>query len=324
MIWLFLVALLLLSWFVYRRRANRRLVRPPVLDETGRPYDRIEVRLSDGHTVPLIDTGPGPAGLSAPAILLIPGADGMRETWRFQIPVLARRYRVLAPDLRTEIPGGATFDLFCRDAGEILDARGVSDAVIVGQSLGGAIALRFAVLDPERTRALVIANSLARVSYDHVGLNRTLLVPVAMATTRYLPTVAARWFARLWSRLEVWMFDGSPGSERVIDYALWTGPRTVPARVSAARVDLLKDEDLRPGLAAIRAPTLVMKGPRDRYVPVAWSREIADLIPRSRYAEVPGTGHVAHISMPDTFNRILLDWLDEIGHTADFGRPTRE
>lgn len=311
MTWLLLAALLLLSWFVYRVRANRRLVRPPVLDEEGQPYERFEVRLSDGSTVPLIDTGSGPA------IMLIPGADGMRETWRYQIPVLARRFRVLAPDLRTDIPDRATFDLLCRDAGEILDARGASDAVVVGQSLGGAIALRFAVLDPERAAGLVVANSLARVSYAHVGLNRTLLVPVAMATTRYLPTVLARWFARLWSRLEVWMFDRSPGSKRVIDYALWTGPRTVPARVSGARVDLLKGEDLRPRLKEIRAPTLVVKGPRDHYVPPAWSREIAGLIPRGRYVEVPGTGHVSHISMPDTFNRILLDWLDEIGVTAD-------
>lgn len=316
MISLLLVALLL-SWFVYRLRANRRLVRPPVLDEEGRPYERFEARLSDGSTVALIDTGSGAANLPGPAILLIPGADGMRETWRYQIPVLARRFRVVAPDLRTTVPADATFDLFCRDAWELLDARGVSGAVIVGQSLGGAIALRFALLYPERVRGLVVANSLARVSYEHVGLNRTLLVPVAMATTRYLPTVAARWLARLWRRLEVWMFDRSPGSERVIDYALWTGPRTVPARVSNARVDLLRGEDLRPRLAEIRAPALVVKGPRDHYVPPAWSREIAGLIPGARYVEVPGTGHVSHIAMPDTFNRILLDWLDEIGVTAD-------
>jgi pimeloyl-ACP methyl ester carboxylesterase len=291
--------------------ANRRLVRPPVLDEDGRPYDDLEVRLSDGTTVPLIDTGAGPA------MLLIPGADGIRQTWRYQIPALARRFRVLAPDLRTEVPDGATFDRFCRDAEEILDARGVGHAVVVGQSLGGAIALRFAVLHPERVRALVVANSLARVDYEHVGLNRTLLVPVAMATTRYLPTFLATWFARLWGRLDIWLFDGSPGSRRVIDYALWTGPRTVPPRVSAARVDLLKGKDLRPQIAGLGVPTLVVKGPLDRYVPVAWSREIADLIPGARYVEVPDTGHVSHISMPDIFNRILLDWLDEIGCTAD-------
>ena len=70
--------------------------------------------------------------------------------------------------------------------------------------------------------------------------------------------------------------------------------------------------DLRPELAAIRAPTLVIKGPRDHYTPPAWSEEIADLIPGARYVTIPGTGHCSHISMPGSFNRALIDWLNGI------------
>lgn len=309
MIWWLLAGLLLIGWLRYRSRANRRIHRPPVLDEQGQPYDVAHVRLSDGVTVPLIDVGEGPA------VLLVPGADGIRQTWRYQIPELARTHRVLAPDLRTEIPAGATFDRLARDLDEILDDRGVQRAVVVGQSLGGAIALRFAASRPGRVGGLAVVNSLARVSYGHVGLNRTLFVPVAMATTRYLPTPLARWFGRLWSRLEIWVFDASPGAERVIDYALWTGPRTVPPGVSSRRVELLKGTDLRPELPAIEAPTLVVKGAHDTYVPVAWSKEIAGAIPGARYVEVPGTGHCAHISMPETFNRILIGWIDGIGES---------
>lgn len=300
---------LLAGWLTWRVWANRRLVRPPILDPEGRPYESVEVELSDGSSVPLTDTGEGDA------VLLIPGADGVRETWRFQVPVLAVRYRVLAPDLRSRVPSDATFDRFCRDAIDILDAREVRTAVVVGQSLGGAIALRLAALHPERVRALVISNSLTRIDYGHVGLNRTLLVPVAMVTTRYLPTFLARWCGRLWSRLSVWVFDASPGRQRIIDYVLTTGPRTVSPGVSGARVDLLLGQDLRPQLGDLDVPTLVIKGPLDTYVPVAWSREIADLVPGARYEEVPGTGHVSHISMPDEFNRILLDWLDGLEAT---------
>ena len=305
MIWI--AAALLLAWLIYRTRANLRIRRPPVVDEGGRPYERHDVTLSDGETVPLIDSGSGPA------ILLIPGADGIRETWRYQVPVLARRHRVLAPDLRCSVPAGATFERLWRDALEVLDARGVANAVVIGQSLGGAIALALAAARPERVRGLVIANSLARVGYQHVGLNRTLLVPVAMATTRYLPTVLARWCARAWCRLEVWIYDSSPGWRQLIDYALWTGPRTVSPRVSSARVALLKREDLRPSLGGIVAPTVVVKGPRDSYVPVAWSREIAGLVPGATYREIAGTGHCSHVSMPETFNAVVLAWLDDTG-----------
>lgn len=306
-----LAVALVALWLVYRVWANRRLVRPPVLDETQRPYEIVDFTLSDGHGVPLLDAGEGPA------VLLIPGADGIHQTWRYQIPALAHRYRVLSADLRSSVPEGASFDLFCRDIVELLDARGVQRAVVVGQSLGGAIALRLAVRNPERVRALVAANSLARVSYRHVGLNRTLLVPLAMATTRYLPTPLARMFGRLWSRLAVWVYDDSPGTERVIDYVLYTGPRTVPPRVSGARVKLLKGEDLRPTLRRIEAPALIVKGPRDAYVPVAWSREIAGLVPGGEYVEVPGTGHCSHISMPDAFNTSVLEWLERGEQSPD-------
>lgn len=299
-----LAGALVAAWLVYRVRANYRLVRPPVLDEAQRPYEIVDFTLSDGHGVPLLDAGEGPA------ILLIPGADGIHQTWRHQVPAFARRYRVLSADLRSQVPKGASFDLFCRDLVELFDDRGVERAVVVGQSLGGAIALRLAVRNPERVRALVVANSLARVSYRHVGLNRTLLVPLAMATTRYLPTPLARMFARLWSRFAVWVYDDSSGAERVIDYVLYTGPRTVPPGVSGARVKLLKGEDLRPSLPQIEAPALIVKGPRDAYVPVTWSREIAGLIPDGTYAEVPSTGHCSHISMPDEFNTTLLEWLE--------------
>ena len=183
--------------------------------------------------------------------------------------------------------------------------------LLLGQSFGGAIAMRFAVRFPDRVAALVLSNTLAHVGYDHVGLNRTLLAPVAMATTRYLPTALSRWMARLWSWLEVWIFDASPGRERVIDYALWTGPRTVASSVSRVRVRLLKRMDLRGQIRTIRAPVLVLKGPRDHYVPPSWSHEIVSLVPGAEYREVPGTGHCSHLSMPASFNGAMMGWLQE-------------
>ncbi len=292
---------------------NRRLVPPPVLGRDGQPIPEHSLDLSDGEAVSCLAVGP-----SAPAgtLLLIPGADGIKETFRFQIPVLAARYRVLCATLRSHFAPGDTLDRMVDDATELADRFDAGRLILVGQSLGGAIAMRFAVRHPERVQALVLINTLARVGYEHVGLNRTLLAPLAMATTRYLPTWLGRSLARRWSRLEVWIFDASPGSERVIDYALWTGPRTVPASVSSARVDRLEATDLRPQLGAIQAPTLVLKGPRDHYVPPVWAREVASLIPGARYEEVSGTGHCSHVSMPGSFNRCLTAWLDEVVEAA--------
>jgi len=310
--------LVALVGFAYARLVlarNRNLVPPPVLGIDGRPLREHTLTLSGGEEVTFVDAGPGNRDREhdepdRPTVLMLPGADGIKETFRFQIPALASRYRVVSATLRSRFAQDDTLDRMVADALELADRVTEGPLILVGQSLGGAIAMRFTVLHPERVQALVVCNSLARISYEHVRLNRALLTPVAIATTRYLPTVLGRALARLWSRLEVWIYDASPGSERVIDYAMWTGPRTVPSSVSGARVDLLKATDLRPQLAAVRVPTLVLKGPRDHYVPPAWSHEIAALIPGARYEEIPGTGHCSHVSMPAGFNHLLLNWLD--------------
>lgn len=295
------------AWNRLATYRNNRLVRPPVLDPDGLPYVSNRLQLSDGEVVSWIEAGEGPA------MLLIPGADGMKETWRFQVPELARRYHVVSADLRSRFPDPASFDRFADDAVELLNHLDIESAIVVGQSLGGAIAIRLATRYPERVRGLVLANTLARVSYEHVGLNSTLLAPVAVAANRYLPTGAARRLGRLWSRHDVWIYDSSPGWERVVDYALWTGSRTEPPQISGRRIRLLGQEDLRPELAEIRVPALVLKGPLDTYTPAAWARDIADRIHDARYVEIEDTGHCSHISMPGEFNRELVAWLDEIG-----------
>jgi len=294
-------------WAMSRR--NRRLARrrPPIRDQDGAPLPEREFRYSDGVSVSCVDAGEGPP------VVLVPGADGIKETFRYQVPSFSERYRVISADLRGEFPADATFDRFADDLLELTERLGTGPVLLLGQSLGGAIAMRFAARHPERVRGLVLCNTLTRVSYEHVGLNRTALTPLAMATTRYLPTPLARLAADLWCRERVWIFEDSPGCEKVVEYALHTGPRTVPPRTSARRVGLLKGLDLRPELAGIGAPTLVVKGSEDRYTPPAWCREIAALIPDARYVEVPGTGHVSHVSSPGRFNRLVLDWLASVG-----------
>ena len=299
------------AWMRAMSRRNRLLVRPPMRDPTGRPYPTRLFEFSDGEEVLYVDAGEGEP------LLLIPGADGMKETWRYQLPAFTDRYRVITADLRSRFPESANFDCFADDAAELLDGLGIESAIVVGQSLGGAVAMRMASKYPSRIRALVLANTLARVSYEHVGFNATLLAPVAAAANRYLPTRAAERLGRGWSENDVWIYDASPGWKRVVDYALYTGSRTEPGHISGHRVKLLRSVDLRPQLPAIEVPTLVLKGPRDTYTPAEWAIEIAELIPDAEYVEVDDTGHCSHISMPDEFNRELLEWLDDLEGVED-------
>lgn len=311
------------GWARWMEARNVRRPRPPLRDAGG---DRIRFRsltLDDGAEVPFVDTGRGPP------MVLVPGADGVVETFRYQLPSFAERHRVVCAGLRSEFPGGRSdFDLLTDDLLRLVRARGTGPAVLLGQSLGSAVAIRFAVRYPKLVRALVVSGALARFSYEHVGLNRTGLIPLAQATTRYLPEPAARATAYLWCRAETWMFDDSPGRDKVVDYALRSGPRTVSSAVSSRRVDLFRGTDLRPQLGRVVAPTLVLAGERDAYTPPEWAREIASLLPDARYVEIPRAGHCAHVSTPGLYNAVVLDWtagvLDREGRDDEDEDQARE
>lgn len=300
------LALLLAGYTAWVRRRNRRLRRPPVRGADGLAYPSRRLVYTDGAEITYLDAGAGTP------IVMIPGADGMKETFRYQVPFLERRYRVIAADMRDRHEPDASFDRLADDVAELMDARGIQSAVVLGQSLGGAVAIRFATRYPARTRGLIISNSLTRITFEHLGLNRTGLIPLARFTTRYLPTAVSRAFGRLWSRAEVWVFDDSPGWANVVEYALWTGPRTVSATVSKGRVDLFRDVDLRAELPHVGAPTLVVRGDRDFYMPAGWWDDILESVPGSRSAEVAETGHCSHISMPGAFNQTIVEWIDGI------------
>ena len=302
------------GWWWAMTRRNAALVRPPVRDATGEALPVGLLEYSDGETVEYIDVGSGDP------LVWVPGADGPKETFRYQLPPFARRHRVICADLRREFAAGADFDRLVDDLVELLDGRGVERCVLIGTSLGSSISMRFASRFPERVRGIVLSNPVARLSYEHVGLNRAALIPLAMATTRYLPTRLSRDLARYWSRLGVWIFDDSPGRDALIEYALFTGPRTVPPTVSDRRVSRLRRIDLRSGLGDVAAPALVVKGPRDAYCPVDWALEIVELLPDAEYVSIPRTGHCSHISRPGAFNETLEEWLRRLG-TREDGAP---
>ena len=176
--------------------------------------------------------------------------------------------------------------------------------------------MRFTSLYPERVSRLILTNTLARLDMSHVGFNKTLLIPVARLTSRFLPEFMMRRLARFWGRLGVWVYDPSPGNERVIEYEL-ESPGRVPMSEGSTRMDTFRKLDLRDELKRITQPALVINGAVDTYTPTAWQREIAAQLPNSTFVEISDAGHLALISHAETFNEIILDWLAGLEDAAD-------
>src|ERR1017187_8617155 len=101
---------------------------------------------------------------SGPALLLIHGMGGTRESWKDVIALLAREYTVIAPDLPghgSSAPGAGDYSIGAHAAGlrDLLVALGHDRATLVGHSLGGGIAMQFAYQFPEMTERLVLVSS---------------------------------------------------------------------------------------------------------------------------------------------------------------------
>jgi pimeloyl-ACP methyl ester carboxylesterase len=265
------------------------------------------------------------AGSGDPPVVFVHGlgSAGYLE-WRFNLPVVARRHRVCAPDLpgfgrSDQPPDGYGIPLFARVVERYLDELG-EPPVLVGTSMGGRVVLEVALRRPELVRRLVLVNALGVVR-PSVGLFYPLVVlprvgegmlHVMREALHRLPSGAIREGAR---RLGV-----AGDLEQVLDDHYLVDLREMHAtegyrRAYAATVRALaRREAYRAGvlldrLAATRLPVLLIWGEGDRLLPLERAREALDRLPGARLVVIEGAGHAPQSERPDAFNRALEDFL---------------
>lgn len=184
-----------------------------------------------------------------------------------------------------------------------LDARGISRAALVGNSLGGAIAMLIAAENPERVTHLVLAapaTAEARIKWPVGMLRARRLGEAALATARR-PFVAYG--------LRHWLFaDGARVTDHAIDDA-WL-PLTVPGTRRAALAAIRSDRSRFHGLEErIRVRTLIVWGARDRLLSVGDGSRLAARIAGSRLVVLPDAGHLPQREQPVAFSRAVAPFL---------------
>ena len=235
-----------------------------------------------------------------PTLLLIHGMAGSSQTWRSVMPRLSEEFRVLAPDLlghgeSATPPGDYSLGGFASLLRDLLGALDIDHATIVGQSLGGGVAMQLAYQYPELAERLVLVSS--------GGLGREvswLLRALALPGTEYVMPVAFPGFVR-----EVG--DRIAG---VVESLGWRAPRVAEmwkayssltsVEHRAAFVRTLRAV-IDPGGQAINAtnrlylaaalPTLIVWGDQDPIIPVSHAIAAHDAIPGSRLEIFEGVGH---------------------------------
>lgn len=232
-------------------------------------------------------------------VLLLSGSLGSRlEMWDRLLPYLTPTRRVVRYDLRghgrsTTPPGDWTVTDLADDIAAILDHLQIERADVAGISLGGQTALAFALRHPDRLDRLVVANTGARIGSVESWTDRATTV-----REQGLEAIAD-------TVIDGWLTPPFATAHPEIRAALRESFLAADPEGYAACCLSLAHTDLRPQLAEIAAPTLVIASPGDKGTTTEVLRVIADGVPHATYAEVPGA-HLTAVESPDEFAASVL------------------
>jgi pimeloyl-ACP methyl ester carboxylesterase len=273
-----------------------------------------------GERIAYRDAGAGEA------LLLIHGMAGSSATWRAVIPELAKRYRVVAPDLlghgeSAKPRGDYSLGAFAAWLRDLLDELGIRQATVIGQSLGGGVAMQFTYQHRDYCQRLVLISS-GGLGPD---LNWILRILSAPGAELVLPVVAPQPVLNLGNKLGSWLTSAGIKSPRTGE--MWSAYCSLsdrPTRQAFLRT-LRSVVDYRgqavSALGKIHVshglPTLLIWGEQDRIIPVAHGYAAHEAVPGSRLEVLAGVGHFPHVEAPTAVVDILDDFIATTGRDAD-------
>jgi 4,5:9,10-diseco-3-hydroxy-5,9,17-trioxoandrosta-1(10),2-diene-4-oate hydrolase len=258
------------------------------------------------------------AGEGTPLVLLHALGESALD-WRWVLPALSRTHRVYAVDL----PGfgysgkpSAAYSpaFFARFVGAYLDALGLERAALVGNSLGGLVALRLALSEPARVSALGLVAS--------AGLGWAVTYALRLPTLPGYGEAAIVWgktplgaAQRAWLRVPLLFArpERVPAEWITEQTRIAQLPGFTEATISALRahVDLGgQREVLAEQLPHLEIPTLIVWGKRDRVFPYSQALEAVAYLRQGFLELLPDCGHLPQIEQPGRFATILGQFLD--------------
>jgi pimeloyl-ACP methyl ester carboxylesterase len=252
-----------------------------------------------------------------PAVVLVHGLGGFAESWRHTIAALAQRTTVYALDLPgfglSAKPGGPFhLSYFAQALHGFVDAMGLGQVSLVGHSLGGAVAVTYALTHPVRVERMALVGALVPgFAYDFSLTARIAALPAVgeMLTWCRIPGAYKASIARCFA---------TPMPDEV-DFLIEThyaARQNAEARacflatLRHVRADLGEHRDAyRRALATLDLPIFMIHGRQDRVVPPSHCAAAAAGLRRAGLRLVDRCGHFPHIEQADTVNAWLAEFL---------------
>jgi len=240
-----------------------------------------------------------------PVVVLVHGWACDRSFWRNQIEALSDVCRVLAPDLRghgaSSVPeDGYSLAQLAEDIHSMCHDLRAAPFVLVGHSMGGMVAQRYALDHPDDLAGLVlVATTAADPTKALVSRQIASASPVEGFRSAFL-RYSASWF--------------TPDSDPDLVLRVEERMLRTPEHVALKLVDAFGDMDVREELSTLHVPALVIGARGDASTLVDRSVELSQLIPGASLVTVDEAGHFVQLERPDEVNEALMAFLARLGH----------
>ena len=267
------------------------------------------VRVGD-FTWPYLEGGPR----GGTPLLLVHGFGGDKDNWAMLAPHLTDRYHVIIPDLvgfgdnaRVDT---VPYDIEAQTARliDFMNAVGIQQCHIVGNSMGGWIALQAALDHPGRLTTLTLVNNAGIVGKEESNLqklprtDKSPLVPESVGDLKQLMGFIAHKPRAIPGRFMDVVFEDRAQHSALLDKIFWT---------------IVADGDERPlnaRLGEVMVPTLILWGRHDQLIHVSCVAELQAGIPHSEAVIFEDAGHVPMIEKPGATAAVLRRFLAKQGH----------
>jgi 3-oxoadipate enol-lactonase len=259
-------------------------------------------RLFANGTVNAAQSGDGPP------LFLLHSLLSDRASFDAIAPTLAQSFRVLVPELpgfgRSPAVAGGLGAVADRMAEAVKDASDGKAAIVLGNGYGGFVALQMAIRHPGIAAKLVLADCGAAFTEPGREAFRNMATASKAKGLAAITDVAMR---RLFAPAFQAAHPGLMQDRRAA--FLKTDPEVFQAACAA-----LAELDLRPQLANVTVPVLVLVGEHDEATPPPMSHELAALLPNARLHVVPDCAHVPQLQSPELFLQMITPFLTTRHH----------
>jgi pimeloyl-ACP methyl ester carboxylesterase/putative sterol carrier protein len=255
-----------------------------------------------------------------PPVILLHGLGGTKVSWMPLLEPLGRSHTVIAPDFpghgESDKPKAEYSPRYYADVvRKLMDALGTGPAVMIGNSMGGRVALEMGVRYPKRVTGLATLGAAVPGIRWRYLLGFTRIAPTEIARIpiplreRWMQYSIRRLFARPERLPEVAFLAGADEFIRV-----YRSPRArVAFWASLQHIVLERPDEFFPRLRRVRAPALILHGDHDRMVPLRLANRLAEAMPDAEFRVLPDVGHVPQFEAPLTTRNAVLGFLDSLG-----------